>query len=95
MMLRRRIERVSERADEWRAMQLAREMAPELGRPVEELAAQMLQDYRDLYALVSAGLTLEEAVRQFAEDQNLDADAILAGMAKGAGQPQGAERPPR
>ena len=51
---------------------------------VQVLAAQALQDFRDLNALVSLGLTVEEAVRRFAEEQNLDAEAILAGMAKAA-----------
>ena len=84
MTLRRRIERLTEWADESRAMQVAEELAQEIGGSVQVLAAQALQDFRDLNALVSLGLTVEEAVRRFAEEQNLDAEAILAGMAKAA-----------
>ena len=82
MTLRRRIERVTDRADELEALRVAEELVQEIGGSVEVLAAQALQDYRNLRDLVSAGLTREEAVRRFSEEQHLDAEAILAGMGR-------------
>ena len=82
MNLRRRIERVGERAHEWQAMRLAEELAPRSDRTVQELAAQALRDVHDLRALMREGLTLEEATRRFAEERGLDADLILSETAK-------------
>lgn len=82
MSLRRRIERVAERADEWQAMRLAEELAPRSGRSVRELAAQALRDVHDLRVLMREGLTLEEATRCFAEERGMDADLILSEAAK-------------
>lgn len=82
MSLRRRIERVEEWADEWQAMELAKQLAPELQRPVEELAAQALQDLRDLQAMMREGLTVDEALRRFAEEQGFDPDRFLSEIAK-------------
>ena len=92
MSLRRRIERVEEWGDEWQVMELAKKMAPESQQPVEELAAQMLQDLRDMQAMMREGLTVDEALWRFAEEElGCDPDQFLRDIEKGLAQSGAAE----
>ena len=93
MSLRRRIERVEEWADEWQAMELAKQLAPELQRPVEELAAQALQDLRDLQAMMffaganstMVGHYLTTSGRDSADDLRMIRDCGLEPDTEGCG----------
>ncbi len=77
MNLRQRVEQVEDRADEQQVMELARQMARESGEPVERLFTQALQDLRDLQAMMREGLTVDEALRRFAEELGCEPDQFL------------------
>ena len=91
MRLLRRVERVEEWADEWQVMELAKRVRLGPGQSLEEVAAQMLQDMRDLQAMMREGLTVEEAQWRFAEEQGIDPASFLREIEKALDQSEVAE----